>query len=81
MILELHAAAIEEISNGELVAVSSRKAKNSQRLVNHYGIKAYSDYNEMLNRDDIDIACICTPSGVHMEPAVAAAEAGKHVII
>ena len=35
----------------------------------------------MLNRDDIDIVCVCTPSGAHMEPAVAAAEAGKHVII
>ena len=81
MISDFHSAAIANIKNGELVAVSSRKAENSQRLVDRYSIQAYSDYNEMLNRDDIDIVCVCTPSGAHMEPAVAAAEAGKHVII
>ena len=81
MISDFHSAAIADIKNGKLVAVSSRKAENSQRLVDYYGIKAHSDYNEMLNRDDIDIVCVCTPSGAHMEPAVAAAEAGKHVII
>jgi predicted dehydrogenase len=81
MISDFHSAAIANIKNGELVAVSSRKAENSQRLVDYYGIQAHSDYNEMLNRDDIDIVCVCTPSGAHMEPAVAAAEAGKHVII
>jgi len=81
MISDFHSAAIADIKNGKLVAVSSRKAENSQRLVDRYSIQAYSDYNEMLNRDDIDIVCVCTPSGVHMEPAVAAAEAGKHVII
>ena len=81
MISDFHSAAISDIKNGKLVAVSSRKAENSQRLVDRYSIQAYSDYNEMLNRDDIDIVCVCTPSGAHMEPAVAAAEAGKHVII
>ena len=81
MISDFHSAAITDIKNGKLVAVSSRKAENSQRLVDRYSIQAYSDYNEMLNRDDIDIVCVCTPSGAHMEPAVAAAEAGKHVII
>ena len=81
MISDFHSAAIADIKNGKLVAVSSRKAENSQRLVDRYSIQAYSDYNEMLNRDDIDIVCVCTPSGAHMEPAVAAAEAGKHVII
>ena len=81
MISDFHSAAIADIKNGRLVAVSSRKAENSQRLVDRYSIQAYSDYNEMLNRDDIEIVCVCTPSGAHMEPAVAAAEAGKHVII
>ncbi len=81
MISEFHAKAIKDISNGKLIAVSSRKVNNTQRLVNNYGVEAYSDYNDMLGRDDIDIICICTPSGVHMESAIASAEAGKHVIV
>ena len=39
------------------------------------------DYNEMLKRPDLDVVCICTPSGAHRDPAVAAAKAGKHVIV
>ncbi|MBT5714954.1 Gfo/Idh/MocA family oxidoreductase, partial [Candidatus Poribacteria bacterium] len=32
-------------------------------------------------RDDIDVVTVCTPSGAHMEPVIAAAEARKHVIV
>ena len=81
MISEFHSAAIDEMELGQLVAVSSRQAENAQLLVDRYGVEAYSDYNQMLQRDDIDIVCICTPSGAHMEPAVAAAKAGKHVVV
>ncbi len=30
---------------------------------------------------DVDVVTICTPSGAHMEPALIAAAAGKHVIV
>jgi UDP-N-acetyl-2-amino-2-deoxyglucuronate dehydrogenase len=32
-------------------------------------------------RDDVDAVCICTPSGMHAEQAIAAARAGKHVLV
>ncbi len=34
----------------------------------------------MLKSKEIDIVTIATPSGLHKEPAIAAAKAGKHVI-
>lgn len=81
MISDFHAAAISELGNGRLVAVSSRRAENAKRLTDQYAVESYTDYTEMLKRDDLDIVCICTPSGSHLEPAVAAAEAGKHVVV
>ena len=36
---------------------------------------------ELLDRDDIDVVTICSPSGVHAEQALAALEAGKHVVV
>lgn len=81
MISDFHAAAISELDNGRLVAVSSRRAENAKRLTDQYAVESYTDYTEMLKRDDLDIVCICTPSGSHLEPAVAAAEAGKHVVV
>jgi UDP-N-acetyl-2-amino-2-deoxyglucuronate dehydrogenase len=34
-----------------------------------------------VGRDDVDVVCICTPSGAHAELAVAAAAAGKHLVV
>ncbi len=81
MISDFHAAAISELERGELVGVSSRSADNAKRLTDKYNVDGYSDYNELLKRGDLDIVCVCTPSGAHLESAIAAAEAGKHVVV
>ncbi|MCZ6680862.1 MAG: Gfo/Idh/MocA family oxidoreductase [Candidatus Poribacteria bacterium] len=81
MIADFHSAAIAELEHGKLVAVSSRNEDNAKRVADRYQVDRYSDYNEMLKRSDLDMVCICTPSGAHRDPAVAAAKAGKHVIV
>jgi UDP-N-acetyl-2-amino-2-deoxyglucuronate dehydrogenase len=42
--------------------------------------KWYTDYREMLSDPDIDLIAICTPSGLHPEHGIMAAQAGKHVL-
>ena len=39
-----------------------------------------TDWREVLDRDDIDIVDVCVPGHLHAEVAIAALEAGKHVI-
>ncbi len=41
----------------------------------------YSDYEKMLDKEDLDIVDVCTPNSYHMPPTVAALEAGCHVIV
>ena len=41
----------------------------------------YSDYQELLRRDDIHAVSICTPNYLHMQPTIDALEAGKHVLV
>ena len=41
----------------------------------------YHDLKDMLADDAVDVVTICTPSGAHRDPAVAAADAGKHVVV
>ena len=46
-----------------------------------YGCQGYEDFDAFLGNPAIQIVTICTPSGAHMEPAVEAAQAGKHVLV
>lgn len=81
LISRFHAKAINAIENARLVAVSDIVHKATEAFGEEYGVATYTDYKEMIARDDIDIVCVCTPGGAHMEPAIAAAEAKKHVVV
>src|SRR5262249_39373687 len=82
-IARFHAQAIKEIPDARLVALQSRKPANAAKVQEAAGgaCDVYTDVAEMLKRPDLHIVTICTPSGNHLEPAVAAAHAGKHVVV
>ncbi|MEZ6116941.1 MAG: Gfo/Idh/MocA family oxidoreductase [Pirellulaceae bacterium] len=81
MIAKFHAKAIRDISGAKLVGCQSRSLSKAQSFVEEFGATAYESLDDMLANKDIHIVTVCTPSGAHLEPAIAAAEAGKHVII
>jgi predicted dehydrogenase len=62
-------------------AVSDVNISSAQRAGDELGVDYYEDYQSILKRDDIDVVSICTPSGLHEEIAVKAAESKKHVIM
>jgi len=78
LIADFHARAIRELPNARLVGVHSRTFEKAKRLAAAYGAKAYETLAGLLK--DVDVVTIATASGVHLEPAVAAAQAGVHVI-
>ena len=80
MISERHAAAIADLPNARLVAAVSRSEANREKTRARYGCQAYPDVDALLQRDDVDIVCVCTPSGAHLEAVRAVAKAGKHVV-
>ncbi len=80
MIAGFHAKAIKD-AGGKLVACFDRVPAAAQRLANETGCKAYDDFKAFLADPAIEIVTIGTPSGAHIEPALAAAEAGKHIIV
>ena len=81
MISQFHARAIADSDGAELVACCSRDMARAKSLADEFGGTAYDDLTKMLADPAVDIVSICTPSGAHREPAVAAANAGKHVIV
>ncbi len=80
LIADFHARAIADIPNAKLVACCDKIPEKTEKLANKYSCRAYESYEDMFNSSEIEIVTIATPSGLHKEPAVAAAKAGIHVI-
>ncbi len=78
---ELHSKCILEMEEAELTAIQCRTESKGEELSKIMNVNYYPDYMEMIEKEDMDIVDICLPSGMHMEPAVAAAKAGIHVIV
>ena len=81
MISNFHAKAIADIRGAKVAACFDMFPASAQRLAKATGCRPYDDLKKMLADPDVDVVTICTPSGAHMEPAVEAAKAGKHVIV
>ncbi|MBN1589260.1 MAG: Gfo/Idh/MocA family oxidoreductase, partial [Pirellulales bacterium] len=81
VIADFHARAIADIGGARLVACHDTVPAAANRLAEATGCHAYHDLDEMLADPALDVVTIGTPSGTHMESAVAAARAGKHVIV
>ncbi len=76
-----HARIHAELPNTRLVAVSDIDAALGGDIARRLGADFHADYHALLARDDIDAVSICTPDRCHVEPAVAAAAAGKAVLL
>jgi len=76
-----HVTAISQLRNARLAAVCDVNEANARRFAERAGVPWYTDYQRMLEREDIEVVNVCTPSGLHMEPALAVIGAGKHCIV
>jgi len=78
-----HIETFKSVRGANVTAVCSRRQLNESELEKQYGIslKAYTSYEAMLADPDLDIVDICTPHPQHAKQAIAAAKAGKHLII
>ena len=81
VISEYHAHAIEAQPDGKIVAVSDIVRKNAEKFAAKHKCEVIDDWQKMINREEIDAVCICTPTGLHAQQAIAAAKAGKHIIV
>jgi len=82
MIANFHKAAIEaNAENGaRLVAMAHYNPERFEILSKEFSVPCISE-QDLLQNPDIDVICLCTPSGQHAEQTIAAAQAGKHVIV
>ncbi|MBT7958654.1 MAG: Gfo/Idh/MocA family oxidoreductase [Akkermansiaceae bacterium] len=81
MIGRFHAKAITDMTGGTLHSVFDLNLERAEALAADFGAKAYSDMDAFLADENLDIVTVGTPSGAHLDPTLAALNAGKHAIV
>ena len=84
MIARFHARAIQEIPSARIAALVSRTPASGQKLIEETGIPScpvVGTVEEAVRMPGVDAVIVTTPSGAHLEPALVAAAAKKHVVV
>lgn len=80
LIAHFHARAVAETPGARLVAVCGRDAARTAAFASAHGCGMASSLEDLIRRSEVDVLMVATPSGAHLDAAVAAARAGKHVL-
>jgi predicted dehydrogenase len=81
MVAQYHAEAIAQTPGARLVAVYRADTTRAAETEARFGVPCEASYAALLARPDVEVVCICTPSGLHAEQTLASAQAGKHVLV
>ncbi len=78
-----HAASWLKNPHVRIVSISDPDRERARQLATRLGVEpaVRADYGEVLRDDRVDVVDLCGPSHVHAEQGIAAAEAGKHVLV
>ncbi len=76
-----HIPAFQANENCQIAAVCTSKDEAAAKAMAGDDVAVYSNFEDLLAHDGLDVVDICTPHHLHAEQAIAAAEAGKHLMI
>ena len=80
-IAQSHLRAIEANDNIRLVAAMDVVAERAEAAAAKHGGKAYTNLDDLLGDENVEAVHVCTPHSLHADQVVAAAKAGKHVLV
>lgn len=80
-IAQSHLQGIEVNDNIRAVAVMDIDAERARSTAAEYGARAYTDLEGILKDPEVEAVHICTVHNAHADQVVAAAQAGKHVLV
>jgi UDP-N-acetyl-2-amino-2-deoxyglucuronate dehydrogenase len=81
VIAAMHAAAIATLPGARLAAVTDVAEGAAAAFAAAWGCTAEPSLDRLLARPDVDVVCVCVPSGLHAEVGVRVARAGKHLVV
>jgi UDP-N-acetyl-2-amino-2-deoxyglucuronate dehydrogenase len=78
---DTHAKAVGSVPDAQLVAVADVLPERAQQLATTYGVAPYASVQDMLEREQLDVVNVCTPSGQHGETACQVMRSGRNVVV
>ena len=81
VIAKTHAMALEQVEGAVLTACADLNRASAEAFASKWGIRCVNCWQDLVTDNEIDVVCICTPSGTHGLLAVEALNAGKHVVV
>lgn len=80
-VARFHVESVLAADNAVLAGVADVRQESAVALAAEYGTRSYASVEQMLGDPSVDAVSICTPSGFHASCALAALEAGKHILV
>lgn len=74
------APVLVESKEDQLVSISSKEPAHAEAMAKQFGCAADRNWQETIQRQDVEAVLVCTPPGSHAEISIAAMRAGKHVL-
>ena len=82
MIAGYHCDAVARTEGARMVGVVSRSPEKGRAFAERHSVPLVTaTVGEMVRRPDVDVVIVTTPSGAHLDPALVAIEAGRHVVV
>src|SRR5690625_142580 len=80
LIGKMHLRVYAQIPDAEIVAVCDVNEAEAKKVAEEFGVQhVYTDFREMLQRDDIVAVDVCLHNNLHAPVSIEAMKAGKHV--
>ncbi len=76
-----HAQAYAQLPGSQFTAVCDATRDRAEAFAAQWGVRAYTDVEQMCREAQLDVVSVCTPHPLHANPAVAAASCGCHVLV
>ena len=76
-----HAQAIAMVPGAVLAGAADARPESARTFCEKYGGQAFESMEAMLASPAVDAVCVLTPSSLHAQHAIQAADAGKHVLV
>ena len=70
-----------KISGAQLIAVCDNVLEKAEKIGNQFNIPSYSNMDQMMNKESIDIVVVLTPSGMHADHVINLSKFGKDIIV